>query len=441
MGFFKRLFGSGERAALDVGTGMTDETSGGDREAAALLLSALTGTGELDCSTAREIPALAGAVDFISATVARLPVKLYREAEAGGHETDELPDDPRIFLLNSETGDLLGAYAMKKALVSDMLMHGAGYMFVDRVGLEVRSLRYVEHGYVSVQRSSDPIFKDASLMVHGRAYMPWEFAILARNTRDGVTGESAVKQMRMLLSTAYNALKYENVNSRTGGNKKGFLQSERALGRKQLDEVRRAWEELYANNGNNMMVLNDGLKYVPSAASAVEMQLNQSKTANSAQIDMGLLLSPEVVSGRATKEQFAMAVTTAVLPITEVFQEALNRSLLLESEKRSMYFAFDVSDLLKGDILSRYQAYEIALRNGFMQPDEVRYREDLPALGFNCIKLGLQDVLLDPRTNTIYTPNTNQTVKMGAQLMGQAAEIPDNGDVPPDGGGSADKNK
>lgn len=48
-----------------------------------------------------------------------------------------------------------------------------------------------------------------------------------------------------------------------------------------------------------------------------------------------------------------------------------------------------------------------------MQADEVRYKEDMPALGLNWIRLGLDDVLYDPKTKTIYTPNTNASVKVG----------------------------
>ena len=48
-----------------------------------------------------------------------------------------------------------------------------------------------------------------------------------------------------------------------------------------------------------------------------------------------------------------------------------------------------------------------------MQADEIRYKEDMPALGLNWIRLGLDDVLYDPKTQLIYTPNTNAYVKMG----------------------------
>ena len=49
-------------------------------------------------------------------------------------------------------------------------------------------------------------------------------------------------------------------------------------------------------------------------------------------------------------------------------------------------------------MLKRFQAYRLAVESNIMQIDEVRYREDLPKLGLDFIKLGLQDVLYDPKT-------------------------------------------
>ena len=57
----------------------------------------------------------------------------------------------------------------------------------------------------------------------------------------------------------------------------------------------------------------------------------------------------------------------------------------------------------------RYDAYEVAVRNNILQVDEIRREEDNEPLGFNFIKLGLQDVLLNPETMEVYTPNTGQS--------------------------------
>ena len=90
----------------------------------------------------------------------------------------------------------------------------------------------------------------------------------------------------------------------------------------------------------------------------------------------------------------------------QAFATALNRDLLLEREKATYYFAPDVTELTKGDIKTRFEAWGVAIKNGFMQVDEVRRKENLESLEMPFLKLGLQDVLYDPETGGIYTPNT-----------------------------------
>ena len=97
-------------------------------------------------------------------------------------------------------------------------------------------------------------------------------------------------------------------------------------------------------------------------------------------------------------------------------QCALNKDFLLEKEKGLFYWAFDTKELLKGDMKERFEAYKTALESNFMQIDEVRFAEDMEPLGLSWIRLGLQDVLYDPKTKTIYTPNTNQTSVMGETI-------------------------
>lgn len=52
----------------------------------------------------------------------------------------------------------------------------------------------------------------------------------------------------------------------------------------------------------------------------------------------------------------------------------------------------------------------------------IRYKEDLPPLGMNYIKLGLQDVLYDPKTKEIYTPNTKELAKIGGEGLQSKAD-------------------
>lgn len=379
------------------------------------LLRALRPTTSIDIGQSLNIPSFAGSVEYISNAIAMLPIKLYQYSE---NEITELKEDARIRLLNDDTGDLLNPYQMKKAFVKDCLTAGAGYIFISKSKNKVKSLHYIKNKSVSISINSDPIYKKAEFMIQGTSYREFEFLKLTRNTNDGVHGTGVVEESNSILTVAYNSLLFERRLAKNGGNKKGFLQSEKRLSRDALDSIKEAWKDMYADNSDNMMILNDGVKFQESSNTLVEMQLNENKITNGTEICKLFNLSPEIITGKATDEQYLSAFKAAVLPYITAFETALNRDLLLESEKKNRYFIIDTSEALKGDIFKRYQAYEVALRANFMQPDEVRYKEDLKPLGLDFIKLGLSDVLYNPKTKEVYTPNTNKTSDISSNSKG-----------------------
>lgn len=360
---------------------------------------------------ALEIPAVSAAVNFIAGTIASLPIRLYNSND-NAQTAIEITEDNRLYLLNEESGDTLNPTEIKRAVIRDMLLDGTGYMHIGRNGNEVAALRYVRDSAVSVEKNSDAIYKTLRMLVDGRVYNPWDFVILSRNSVDGGKGVSILAENPTLLTSSYMLLQLEKAMSRRGGNKKGFLRTEQRVDDNSLQKIREAWKKLYCNNGDGMMILQNGLDFKESSSTAVEMQLNQNKVTNTEQIAMLFGLSPDVLSGRADDRTYINSIRTAVLPIVSAFEMALNRALLLEKEKHNKYFVIDTSELLKADILTRYQAYQIGLAANFLQPDEIRFKENLAPLGLDFIKLGLNDVLYDPKTKQIYTPNTDSHAKI-----------------------------
>ena len=363
-----------------------------------------------DTKTALNIPAVSACVDFISGTVARLPIRLYRENDG---KTSEITCDIRLQLLNDSTGDLLDPYQMKKAFVRDYLLSGAGYIFPERRRNEFVSLRYIANDHVTFTKNYDPIYKTALYQIGTRTFYDDEIMRICRNTNDGVTGIGIIEEHPDILNAAYKQIVYERYLVERGGNKKGFIQVDDRVTQEVLDDLKEKWKTLYSSDNSNMMILNKGLKFVENSNTSVEMQLNESKDTNNELICQIFGLSSKVISGTANDDEYISAIKTAVMPVVAAIETALNRSMLLWSEMPDHYFTLDTKELLKGDILKRYQAYQIALHEGFLQVDEVRYEEDKEPFNLNWIKLGLQDVLFDTKNHTIYTPNTNQTVKFG----------------------------
>lgn len=382
---------------------------------------------QTDIETALNIPAVSACIDFICNKVAELPIKLYKDNLNG--KTVEITDDERVRLLNDVTGDLLDPFQMKAAVVRDYFLTGTGYIYPERFRNDTISLRYIDSRRVAVVKNSDPIFKVANYIIGDKTFQDDEIIKICRNSRDGVKGLSIIDEHSVLLSAAYKEIMYEKYLVETGGNKKGFLQAEKKVSAEALEDIRKKWKELYSNNESNMMILNEGLKFTESSNTSVEMQLNENKTRNNELICQIFGLSSRVVSGTATDDEYVTAIKTAVVPVCAAFQAALNKDLLLPKEREEYYFAFDMTELLKGDILKRYQAYHYALADKWLQIDEVRYKEDLEPIGFNFVTLNLSDVLLDLKAKTIYTPNTNQTVKFGENNNVKSVENSDKSSI------------
>ena len=378
-------------------------------QAETALLKALLGNTTVTKSEALNIPSVKSCITFIADTVSMIPIKLYRDNNG---KAEEVKNDNRVNLLNDDTKDTLDAVQFWRAIITDYFLGKGGYAYINRRFNDVVSLHYVDETHISTIKDIDPIFKKYKIMVNGKEYWPYEFIKILRNTKDGAQGVSLIEENKLILSVAYNSLIFEETLVKKGGNKKGFLKSEKTLTEDAIRMLKEAWRNLYSNNSDNVVVLNKGLEFQEASNTSVEMQLNENKETNSAEICKLFNIPVNIIKGTASKQEYTNAFKMGVMPVLKAIECALNRELLLEREKGSFYFAFDTKEMLKGDIKERFEAYKTAIESNFMQIDEIRYMEDLPVLGIDWIKLGLDSVLYNPKTKEIYTPNTNMAQNM-----------------------------
>lgn len=375
-----------------------------DTQEEQILIAHLGADDNLDFKMAMKIPAFSSCISKISNTVSIVPIKLYKRIDE--NKVEEVKDDIRVKLINRDTGDTLDALQFKKALVEDYFGKG-GYAYIKKQGNRVESIHYVDNKEISFRFNEDPIFKEYRILVRGKEYEPYHFLKILRNTKNGREGKSIVDENKDVLLVAYYSLKFEKNLVKSGGNKKGFIKSPKKLTDVAMKALKNAWRKLYSNSSENVVILNDGLDFKESANTSVEMQLNENKRTNSDEICKIFNMPPAMINGGATEMDKVDFIQSCINPVLEALEKALDRDLLLEKEKDSYFFKADTSELTKGDIKTRYEAYAIASKAGFMQIDEIRYKENQPALGLDFVKLGLQDVLYFPKTGEIYVPNMN----------------------------------
>lgn len=349
---------------------------------------------------ALSVPAVASALFLISGIIAGIPIKLYRR---DGNTITEITDDERTKLLNIETNSTLGAFETKQAMINDLIMEGACYCYIGKDGNSATSLQYLPKYRVSVLDNGKLIDRTVLFLVDGSYYDNFNIMRAVRNSNDGVHGRGLLDDNATQISSMYNALVYENgVISK--GVRKGFLKSEGRLTVKALEALKKAWRMMTAKLGtSDVIVLNKGITFESADSTAVENQLNESKQTNA---DLIYKLFGFTDKTFTDEKAFNIFVKTTIMPIVNCFVEAINRAMLLETEKGNLYFSLDMNDLLKADMLTRFNAYKTALDSNWINVDEIRQREDLSPMGIDFVSMNLANVFYYPQTKKVYTPNT-----------------------------------
>jgi HK97 family phage portal protein len=403
-----------------------DEPTSENTSADDALLSALLSGDVIDTQKALTVPAVQSAVGRISTLVAILPIKLYKRVpiDAEGNEVElkedgtpktkdavivrykkvELPNDKRVFLLNTDSGDTLDQFAIKRNIARDYLVDKGGFLYIMKKGnsTEVEELRYIPPTTITaVINDVNPMNKDGQYLVLGKHYNQWEFISVLRDTDDGFLGKPLTKQINDVLATAVANILYENGIVRKGGTKKGFLVAEKELTQPAMDKLKKAWRDLYSNTSDNMMVLNKGLTFQEANDNSVDLQIDQRKKT--------LFKELSEVFG-IHSDKFEDIFRDAVLPVLEAIESALNKSFLLEAEKATHFFQFDKREVVKASLKERYESYKVASEIGVLTKNEIRDSENLePIDGMDVVSMGLGDVIFDVKTKEYFTPNTGAT--------------------------------
>ena len=396
MGIIKNIFGLEVREEAVVSENSFIDTA----DDVDLGLPSFDASTNVTRKQALSVPAVASALFLISGIIAGIPIKLYRR---DGNTITEITDDERTKLLNIETNSILGAFETKQAMINDLIMEGACYCYIGKDGNNATSLQYLPKYRVSVLDNGKLIDRTVLFLVDGNYYDNFNIMRAVRNSSDGVHGRGLLDDNATQISSMYNALVYENgVISK--GVRKGFLKSEGRLTVKALEALKKAWRMMTAKLGtSDVIVLNKGITFESADSTAVENQLNESKQTNA---DLIYKLFGFTDKTFTDEKAFNIFVKTTIMPIVNCFVEAINRAMLLETEKGNLYFSLDMNDLLKADMLTRFNAYKTALDSNWINVDEIRQREDLSPMGIDFVSMNLANVFYYPQTKKVYTPNT-----------------------------------
>ena len=362
-----------------------------------------------------EIPMVNSNINYIASRIAPLKVKLYKKEDGKIVEVK----DERTRLLNHDCGGVISSYNTKFNMIKDYLIQGRAHIFVERKGLKVNSLRYVNPSDVMIIGNNDPIFKEVQYSVMGKPYNDFDFITLA-NTTDGVTFSGLVNQNKTLLESAMYMLNNNKVSAKNSNAPKGIIESDIPLGQEELDALKSSWRKFVNSGTEQSFVLNQGLHFQNVGGNNQQNQLVEQQNLLDKQICALFGTSIELINGTASEEQEKAFIRAKLIPLLDKIIEEYNRVLLLETEKLDGYFfAFDLSEISKdASMKDRMEAYKVGLESNILDINTVRELENLPRIANldGVLKMNLSDVLFNVENGNSMILNLGKTVDLDGNI-------------------------
>lgn len=173
-----------------------------------------------------------------------------------------------------------------------------------------------------------------------------------------------------------------------GSHLRAYLSLPQALTQAQANDLLEEWRAFHTGvtNSDGFGVLGNGAEYRTVSLTPEQMQLLETRTFNVLEIARVLRLPPHKLYEltRATfsniEHQGIEAVTDSVRPWVERIETAINNDPeLVGSPIAPMFIEANLEGLLRGDSASRAAYYNAGVMGGWLTPQTVAQKENLPA--------------------------------------------------------------
>jgi len=383
MGFLTSIFGQADQVRTI--------TTSRDLEQFLIGLGGGSGAGiHVSPESSMRFSTVFACVKVISEDVAKLPLHLYRRRKDGGKE--RATDHPLSWLMNTRPNPWMSSFNFREMGTGHLALRGNSYSFIERgLGGAVSGLIPLHPDRVTVEQQPDYTLK----YTHRRPGMdPKVFASdevlhVCGMTLDGVSGLSPIAYQRDTVGLAMAASRFGSKVFANGAKMGGILSTPaRFKDPRRADQLAKDFDEKTSGeNAHGTVVLEEDMKWTKASMTSEDAQYLETRKFQRQEIAGIFRVPPHKIGDleRATftniEHQSMEYVQDCLMSYLVRWEQAMNYSLLTEREQGKYYFEFLVDGLLRGDIASRYTAYQTAINDGIMSPNEVRAKENMNPRG------------------------------------------------------------
>jgi len=355
-------------------------------------LSTVTGQ-QVSPETALQVSAVFSCVRILAETVASLPLILYRRREDGGK--DRATDHPLYSILHDVANTEMSAYDLRETLMGHVALWGNAFAEIELnqrgniVGLwplrpDRMTVKRADGDSGELQYSYRLSKADAQGRLD-RVFAPWQILHIRGLGSNGIVGYSVISLARQAIGLAMATEEFGGRFFGNGARPGVVLEHPGKLSETAEENLRKSWLAQHGGleKAHRVAILEEGVKIHEVGMPLEDAQFLQTRTFQVRDIARWFRISPHLLGDleRATFSNIEhLGLEFGVYTLTPWlvrWEQQIKRSLLTTKAEQGMFAEHLMAGLLRGDLLSRYQAYAIGRQNGWLSANDVRSLENM----------------------------------------------------------------
>jgi HK97 family phage portal protein len=346
-------------------------------------------------STALSWTALAAGVRYLAETMAMLPIHVYERTGRDGRTKRQLPSGhPLVRLLTDEPNEEQTPFEVMELMQTHCVLFGNAYAQIvfdgggiprelwplnpDRVQLKRNRLGRLEY-WVSLP-------SDELGGVAGMTVLPADQVLHVRGfSRWGLIGERISAVFREAIGLGLATEEFAARFFGQGLSPAGMLQHPGQLSKEAQDRLRLAIQNQVGgiDKAHRLLILEEGMKWQQTMVEPEKAQFLELRQFQVTEASRILRIPPHMLYDltRSTfsniEHQGLELVTYTVLPWAVRWEQRLDKHLVSVRSRNTQFVKFNMAALLRGDVASRYNAYQTGRQGGWLSVNDIRALEDM----------------------------------------------------------------
>ena len=324
------------------------------------------------------IPAFWAAVNFLSGTIAGLPLHVYRKTSNGREKIS----NPLSRILHDRPNPEMSSFGWRKYSCDQTFTGGRSFSYIERNGRnEVKNIWPLDPSKVTVYAEQwSRYYKYGTTRYEATEILDIPFML----RQDMIDHWGPVGTLKDALGMSIAASQYGAKAFQSGGIPPAVLQGpfmSGAAANRASDDVHKAMQKLQSE-GRPILAMPEGHRLEKMGFSPEEMQLLELQRFCVKEIARIFSLPPvflqdlEFGTFSNTEQQDLHFVKHTIKRWVEQIEQELNLKLFPRGS--DLYVEFSVDGLLRGDIKTRMDAHSTAIQNGIYTPAYAAEMENAP---------------------------------------------------------------